>query len=52
MKKCRKGVDPVLEGHSKFIAIDEEANHEIMHRYRFFNWLQASQRSVIADTGQ
>ncbi len=33
--RCRKGVDPVLEGHPKFIAIDEEANHEIVHRYRF-----------------
>src|SRR5712691_7170826 len=33
--RCSKGVDPVLEGYPKLIAIDEEANHEIVHRRRF-----------------
>src|SRR5712691_8269109 len=33
--RCFKGVDPVLESYPKLIAIDEEANHEIVHRRRF-----------------
>jgi hypothetical protein len=33
--RCSKGVDPVLEGYPKLIAIDEEANHQIVHRRRF-----------------
>jgi hypothetical protein len=33
--RCFKGVDPVLEGYPKLIAIDEEANHQIVHRRRF-----------------
>ena len=33
--RCSKGVDSVLEGYPKLIAIDEEANHEIVHRRCF-----------------
>jgi hypothetical protein len=33
--RCSKGVDPVLEGYSKLIPIDEEANHQIVYRRRF-----------------
>jgi len=33
--RCFKGVDPVLEGYPKLRAIDEEANHQIVHRCRF-----------------
>ena len=32
--RCYKGVDPVLEGYPKLIAIHEEANHQIVHRRR------------------
>ena len=28
---CRKGVDPVSQGLSKFIAIDEQPNDQIVH---------------------
>jgi hypothetical protein len=34
-RRCFKGVDPVLEGYPKLIAIDEEAEHQIVHRRRF-----------------
>jgi hypothetical protein len=44
--RCRKGVDPVLEGHPKFIAIDEEANHEIVHRYRFGKANRATHKTL------
>jgi len=35
MGRGSKGVDPVLDGDSKLIAIDEEADHQIVHRRRF-----------------
>ena len=33
--RCFKGVDPRLESDSKFVTIDEEANHQIVHGRRF-----------------
>jgi hypothetical protein len=33
--RCSKDVDPVLDYHSKLVAIDEEANHQIVHGRRF-----------------
>jgi len=33
--RCSKGVDPMLDYHAKLIAIDEEADHQIMHGRRF-----------------
>jgi hypothetical protein len=33
--RCFKGVDPVLEDYPKLIAIDEETDHQIVHRRRF-----------------
>src|SRR6266516_5533745 len=33
--RCFTGVDPVLDSDPKFIAIDEEANDQIVHRDRF-----------------
>jgi hypothetical protein len=35
LSKVFKGVDPMLEGYSKLIAIDAEAQHQIVHRRRF-----------------
>jgi hypothetical protein len=32
--KCSKGVDPVSDGTPKLIAIDEEADHQIVYRRR------------------
>ena len=32
--RCSKGVDPVLAYHSKLVAIDEEADHQIGHGRR------------------
>ena len=32
--RCRKGVDPVLDGYPKLIAIDEEPDDEIVHGRR------------------
>src|SRR6266849_9735545 len=34
-RRCSKGVDPVLDYHPKLVAIDEEANHQIVHGRRF-----------------
>jgi hypothetical protein len=33
--RCSKGVDLVLDYHSKLVAIDEEADHQIVHGRRF-----------------
>jgi hypothetical protein len=33
--RCSKGVDPVLDSDSTFIAIDEESDHHIVHSRRF-----------------
>jgi len=33
-RRCRKGVDPVLDGYPKLIAIDEEADHQIVYGRR------------------
>src|SRR6516162_6346891 len=33
--RCSKGVDPVLDCDTKLVAIDEEADHQIMHRRGF-----------------
>jgi len=33
--RCSKGVDSRLESDSKLVTIDEETNHQIVHRYRF-----------------
>ena len=33
--RCFKAVDPVSEGKAKFIAIDEQPNHQIVHLFRF-----------------
>src|SRR5712691_10348807 len=33
--RCFRAVDPLSNGSSKLIAIDEEANHQIMHGRRF-----------------
>jgi hypothetical protein len=33
--RCFTGVDPVLDSAPKCIAIDEEANDQIVHRDRF-----------------
>jgi len=33
--RCRKGVDPLSYGSSKFIAIDEQPNDQIVHVLRF-----------------
>ena len=33
--RCFKGVDPTLKSYPKLITINEEANHEIVHRGRF-----------------
>src|SRR5205823_15018130 len=33
--RCRKGVDSVLDGYPKLVAIDEEADHQVVHRRRF-----------------
>ena len=32
--RCFKAVDPVSEGKAKFIPIDEQPNHEIVHMLR------------------
>ena len=32
--RCLKGVDSRSKGSSKFVSIDEEPNHEIMHTFR------------------
>src|SRR5262249_39581176 len=32
--RCSKGVDLVLDGYPKLVAIDEEPDHEIVHRRR------------------
>ena len=29
--RCSKGVDPMLDGDPKLVAIDEEADHQIVH---------------------
>src|SRR6266446_4299099 len=34
-RRCSKGVDPVLECAPKLVAIDEEADHQIVHRRCF-----------------
>jgi hypothetical protein len=34
-RRCSKGVDPVLDYHPKLVAIDEEANNQIVHRRCF-----------------
>ena len=34
-RRCFKGVDPPLESDSKLVTIDEEADHQIVHRRRF-----------------
>jgi len=34
-RRCRKGVDPVSYGSSKFIAINEQPNDQIVHGLRF-----------------
>ena len=44
--RCRKGVDPVLEGYPKFIAIDEEAQHQIVHRCRFGKTNRATHQTL------
>src|ERR671922_2955442 len=31
VRRCSKGVDPVLDYHPKLVAIDEEADHQIVH---------------------
>jgi hypothetical protein len=33
--RCFRSVDPSSDGYSKFVAVDEETQHEIMHRGRF-----------------
>ena len=33
-RRCSKGVDLVLDGYPKLVAIDEEPDHEIVHRRR------------------
>ena len=33
--RCRKGVDRVLDCYPKLVAIDEEADHQIVPRCRF-----------------
>ena len=33
--RCSKGVDPMLDGDPKLVAIDEEADHQIVHHRRF-----------------
>src|SRR5215831_20278663 len=33
-RRCRKGVDPISYGSSKFIAIDEQPNDQIVHVLR------------------
>src|SRR6266568_9594455 len=35
IRRCRKGVDLVLDRYPKLIAIDEETNDQIVHRRRF-----------------
>ena len=35
MGRCFRAVDPLSDGSSKLIAIDEETNHQIMHGRRF-----------------
>src|SRR5215813_14143868 len=32
--RCFKAVDPVSEGEAKFIAIDEQPNHQVVHLFR------------------
>ena len=32
--RCFKGVDPVLDNDAKFILIDKEANHQVVHAFR------------------
>ena len=32
--RCFKAVDPVSEGKAKFIAIDEQPNHQVVHLFR------------------
>ncbi len=32
--RCRKDVDSALEGSSKFIAVDEQPNHQVVHAFR------------------
>ena|SRR5438132_2867174 len=34
-RRCSKGVDPVLDYDPKLVAIDEEADHQIVHRRCF-----------------
>ena len=34
-RRCSKGVDLVLDGYPKLVAIDEEADHQIVHRRCF-----------------
>ena len=33
-RRCFKAVDPVSEGKAKFIAIDEQPNHQVVHLFR------------------
>ena len=35
MGRCSKGVDLVLDGYPKLVAIDEESDHQIVHGRRF-----------------
>src|SRR5215510_6352005 len=32
--RCFKAVDPVSEGKAKFITIDEQPNHQVVHLFR------------------
>ena len=33
--RCPKGVDPVLDSYPKLVAIDEQADHQVVHGRRF-----------------
>ena len=34
-RRCRKGVDSVLDCYPKLVAIDEQADHQVVHGRRF-----------------
>jgi hypothetical protein len=34
IRRCSKGVDPVLDCDTKLIPIDKEPNHQVVHTFR------------------
>ena len=48
IRRCFKGVDPMLDSYPKLVAIDEEADHQIVHRRRFGKANRATHETLDA----